>query len=100
MASNTNPDAVTADTARSYELEKVHTADEKTDSMVNEQHMEKVDTNEGNLVYTDVDEEPELHARTYIALLSMFALNLVQVFALQSPPAVVSSPHPSDILSY
>ncbi|KAI1623427.1 major facilitator superfamily domain-containing protein [Exophiala viscosa] len=90
MASNTNPDAVTADTARSYELEKVHTADGKTDSMVDEQHMEKVDTNEGNLVYNDVDEEPELHARTYIALLSMFALNLVQVFALQSPPAVLS----------
>ena len=100
MASNTTQDVVTADTARSHELEKVHTADEKSESMVNQQHMEKVDTNEGNLVYTDVDEEPELHARTYIALLSMFALNLVQVFALQSPPAVVSVQHLSNSNSH
>lgn len=44
---------------------------------------------EGNLVY-DGDEEPEIHMRTWIALASMFVLNLVQVFALQGPPAVVS----------
>lgn len=47
-------------------------------------------TAENNLVYDDADEEPELHARTYIALISMFFLNLVQVVALQGPPAVVS----------
>ncbi|KAK5693787.1 hypothetical protein LTR17_025025 [Elasticomyces elasticus] len=44
---------------------------------------------EANLIYDDVDEEPELHIRTYVALVSMFMLNLVQVFALQGPPAVV-----------
>jgi hypothetical protein len=44
-----------------------------------------------NLVYNDTEEEPELHARTYIALLAMFILNLVQVVALQGPPAVVCS---------
>lgn len=43
-----------------------------------------------NLVYDDNDTEPELHARTYVALSAMFLLNLVQVFALQGPPAVVS----------
>lgn len=45
---------------------------------------------EGNLVY-DGDEEPEIRMRTWIALASMFILNLVQVFALQGPPAVVST---------
>lgn len=44
---------------------------------------------EGNLVYDDLDEEPEIHLRTWIAMLSMFLLNFVQVFALQGPPAVV-----------
>ena len=52
-------------------------------------HLEQTFPQEDNLVYDDVDEEPELHARTYIALASMFLLNLVQVFALQGPPAVV-----------
>ena len=48
-------------------------------------------TEEGNLVYDDVDEEPELHTRTYIALAAFFLLNYVQVYALQGPPLVVSS---------
>ena len=42
-----------------------------------------------NLDYNDNDEEPALHARTYFALAAMFMLNMVQVLALQSPPAVV-----------
>lgn len=42
-----------------------------------------------NFVYDDNEEEPELHARTYTALAAMFFLNLVQVLALQGPPAVV-----------
>jgi hypothetical protein len=45
-----------------------------------EQHLE---------VYNDDEEEPEIHARTYVALAAMFLLNLVQVVALQGPPAVV-----------
>ena len=44
-----------------------------------------------NLVYNHDDEEPELHARTYFAVVAMFLLNMVQVFALQGPPTVVSS---------
>jgi hypothetical protein len=66
--------------------------DEKTESLSDQKHLEHVMSNEGNLVYNDVNEEPELHARTYIALLAMFLLNYVQVLALQSPPAVVSLP--------
>ena len=42
-----------------------------------------------NLDYDDVEQEPELHARTYFALAAMFLLNLVQVLALQGAPAVV-----------
>ena len=53
------------------------------------EHLEKSVT-EDNLIYDDIEEEPELHMRTYVALASMFLLNLVQVFALQGPPAVVS----------
>lgn len=52
-------------------------------------HIEETTTEEGNLIY-DGEEEPEFHMRTWIALFSMFVLNLVQVFALQGPPAVVS----------
>lgn len=43
-----------------------------------------------NLVYENDDEEPEIHARTYLAVAAMFLLNTVQVVALQGPPAVVS----------
>lgn len=54
------------------------------------EHLERVDTIAGaNLVWDHTDEEPEIHARTYFALAAMFLLNLVQVFALQGPPAVV-----------
>ncbi len=44
----------------------------------------------GNLVYDNVDEEPVIHLRTWIALASMFIMNFVQTFALQGPPSVVS----------
>jgi hypothetical protein len=33
--------------------------------------------------------EPELHARTYIALAAMILLNFIQILALQGPPTVV-----------
>lgn len=63
--------------------------------MVNEKssaeaiHQEDVPNSTVDLVYDNDDEEPELHLRTYVALATMFLLNLVQVFALQGPPAVV-----------
>ena len=52
-------------------------------------YVEDVANAHGGLVYDQDDEEPELHLRTYIALAAMFLLNLVQVFALLAPPAVV-----------
>ena len=64
-------------------------ADEKVSAFADEKHVERVVTSDANLVYDDNDEEPELHARTYFALAAMFLLNLVQVLALQGPPAVV-----------
>lgn len=59
------------------------------ENSVEEKHIERIPSPDVNLVYDDNDEEPELHARTYFALAAMFLLNLVQVFALQGPPAVV-----------
>ena len=44
--------------------------------------------------YDDDAHEPELHARTYVAVLAMFLLNMVQVLALQGPPAVVCGQNP------
>lgn len=37
-----------------------------------------------------IEEEPELHARTYLAVMALFFLNFVQVYALTGPPAIVS----------
>ena len=47
-------------------------------------------TSDGNLWQSDDEDEPEFHMRTYIALGSMFFLNLVQVLALQGPPTVLT----------
>ena len=66
--------------------------DEKRD-LSSDKHIEETDSSDGNLHYDEVDEEPELHMRTYVALFSMFLLNMVQVVALQGPPAVVSTQH-------
>lgn len=52
-------------------------------------HTEKAPSPVSNYNYNQEEEEPELHARTYFALSAMFLLNLVQVLALQGPPAVV-----------
>lgn len=54
-------------------------------------HDEKVSPSPptSNFDYDDAEQEPELHARTYFALAAMFLLNLVQVLALQGPPAMV-----------
>jgi hypothetical protein len=54
------------------------------------QHLEHAKTSSLNLEYNDDEKEPEIHARTYVALAAMFLLNFVQVVALQGPPAVVS----------
>lgn len=43
-----------------------------------------------NLVYSDASQEPEIHLRTYIAVVAMLLLNYVQIIALQGPPLVAS----------
>ncbi|KAK3669191.1 hypothetical protein LTR78_010926 [Recurvomyces mirabilis] len=53
-------------------------------------HLERSRGQDDNLVYDDPEGEPELHFRTYAAVTAMFLLNLVQVFALQGPPVVLS----------
>ena len=57
-----------------------------------EKHFEDAGSNDdqNNLHYDEEDQEPELHARIYVALFAMFILNGVRVLALQGPPAVVS----------
>lgn len=53
----------------------------------------EADGMDGDVVYLDEEEEPELHMRTYVALGAMFLLNYAMVIALQGPPAVVCSIH-------
>lgn len=50
--------------------------------------------------YTDIDEAPELHMRTYIALASMLMLNMAQLLALQGPPAMVTMPLSPETFSF
>jgi MFS family permease len=42
-----------------------------------------------NLSYDDTEIEPEFHARTFIALGSMFILNAVIAIAVQGPPTIL-----------
>ena len=88
MAVNTAADGVAREDPRLNGLGQATSLDNEK-NLSDEKHLEQIVTSETNLVYDDVDEEPELHARTYIALAAMFFLNLVQVVALQGPPAVV-----------
>lgn len=66
--------------------------DPKLNSYEHEKELsQNTQSEQANLVYDDVEEEPELHARTYIAVAAMFLLNYIQVVALTGPPAAVSS---------
>ncbi|OQU97009.1 hypothetical protein CLAIMM_03014 [Cladophialophora immunda] len=53
-------------------------------------HTEHVQDIQQNYSYDDEDEEPELHATTWIALGSMCLLILAVLFALQGPPTVLT----------
>ena len=44
---------------------------------------------DGNLVYAVDELQPELHARTWIALAAMCLYSFTQLFALLGPPTVV-----------
>lgn len=61
---------------------------------------EHVETSDGNLHYENDDEEPELHARTYVAVGSVVAFTIAGLLSLQGPPAVVctrSQDHTSNL---
>ncbi|KAF2174234.1 hypothetical protein M409DRAFT_49093 [Zasmidium cellare ATCC 36951] len=53
--------------------------------------LENEKADDGNLVYSDAETEPDLHLRTYVAVASMFLLNYVQIIALTGTPVVLSS---------
>ena len=53
------------------------------------QETEYVEQSNANLTFDEDEDEPELHARTWIALAAMHLVVFTQVVALQSPPAVV-----------
>ena len=63
---------------------------EHTKPLDSEKHLEHIDLVQGAPVYDDAEHEPELHIRTWVALVAMCLFNYVVVFALLSPPAVVS----------
>lgn len=88
MAFNTAADGALGHDSRLNGPGQVPSPDDEK-SLPDEKHVEQVITSVDNLVYDDVDGEPKLHARTYVALAAMFLLNLVQVVALQGPPAAV-----------
>ncbi|KAK6837344.1 hypothetical protein RU639_001133 [Aspergillus parasiticus] len=63
-------------------------SDDKTSAAA--EHLEDIgQVTRVNFTY-EVDEEPEIHARTWFALAAMFLLNMVQVFGLLGPPAALS----------
>ncbi|KAK4047064.1 hypothetical protein OIV83_005627 [Microbotryomycetes sp. JL201] len=53
-------------------------------------HSNQRQTLEGNLHYINTETEPELGFQTYMALSALFALNLVQVFALTGPVSILA----------
>lgn len=62
-------------------------------SVLSTQHIEGEDSQTetlDNVVYTNDEEEPELHLPTWIALASIYLLLAGQGLAFQGPPAVVS----------
>lgn len=63
-------------------------------NVVTTEHLESPNSqpeNLGNIVYTNEEEEPELHLPTWIALGSIYLLLAGQGLAFQGPPAVVGS---------
>ncbi|OQV07087.1 hypothetical protein CLAIMM_11571 [Cladophialophora immunda] len=64
-------------------------ADEK--SCPASQQVEILHSPETNLNYDEADQEPVLHARTWIALAAMVMLNMVQLIALNGPPVFLGT---------
>ncbi|OAL54691.1 putative siderophore iron transporter [Pyrenochaeta sp. DS3sAY3a] len=58
------------------------------DDVVN--NTEKNETEHNEHAYQNAESEPEIHWRTYVALLAMVLINYVAVISLQAPPAVLN----------
>lgn len=90
MLSGTRMSKVTA-TARHDDLaEKIGEAGDTQNLEYAAPQMSKTEYAESDDPNAIVEEEPELHMRTYLAVLALFFLNFVQVYALTGPPAIVS----------
>lgn len=87
MASNATTDVNVGQATQPAKPEII--AVEEKGPVSTEKQIEIVDASEHNLRYDNSEEEPELHFRTYIAILAMCISNMVQCVALQGPPAVV-----------
>jgi hypothetical protein len=70
--------------------EQKHELDASEELVTGSLAVEK-NTNDEILVYDNVEEVPELHMRTWIAMASMLLLKFAELLALQGPPAVVSA---------
>ncbi|OAG44977.1 hypothetical protein AYO21_00939 [Fonsecaea monophora] len=65
-------------------------ADSKSHNGFELQEVEYSEQHQDNLTFDEEEAEPELHARTWIALAAMNVLVFTQVLALQGPPAVLT----------
>ena len=74
---------------RSYTGEATLEGDSKSGDQYELQETEYVEQFNANLTLDEDEAEPELHARTWIALAAMHLVVFTQVVALQGPPAVV-----------
>lgn len=68
------------------------TKDDNGKPASSEKYLEDIDMTHENMVYDDAEHEPELHLRTWIALVAMWLYNYTIVFTLLSPPTVVRTP--------
>lgn len=76
------------------EVNKVMTApavesSEKSRDRPGFEEVENLEEFAGHVCSYDEDVEPQLHYRTWIAVVAFFLLNFVQIVAMQSPAAVV-----------
>lgn len=67
-----------------------HIGTKSEDSAVHVEGVTKAFAVEDNITYTDDEHEPELHARTWIALTALCVQSFCQLFALIGPPTAVS----------
>lgn len=91
--SSTNPTQVEAACLERQTIDKPGSRHIEGNSLTSELEEKVVSLSpqtEANLTYEYGDEEPEIHARTWIAVAAMCLLNFVQIIALQGPPVVVS----------